>query len=273
MRLAPGTYLGDTLRRTCGGGLWLTLSGYPPGLVEPWHVHSHPSLFVLLAGRQRDYSRRSAFDQPAWTPVFHPSTELHSGAVGPGGMLGLNVEFAPRWLESHALRERDLGGYQPLDGVRHRLASMRLLGLAFAGTTAEGADLDGQVLELLDPLVHIPRTTARGPAPRWLRRAEDFLHDGFRVPLSLRTVAAEAGVHPVHFARVFRRHHGCAVSEYVRALRLVEAGRLMLEQGRSLARAAVVAGFSDQPHLCRSFARALGFSPGALRAAARPPRR
>src|SRR5207302_385476 len=83
----------------------------------------------------------------------------------------------------------------------------------------------------------------------------EFLREQFRDPVGLRDAAREAGVHPVYLARVFRRHHGCPVSEYLRALRLVEAGRLVLE-GASLAHAAHAAGFADQAHVSRRFSAA-----------------
>jgi AraC family transcriptional regulator len=70
-------------------------------------------------------------------------------------------------------------------------------------------------------------------------------------------------VHPVYLARVFRRRHGCSVSEYLRALRLEEAGRLVL-QGAPLAQAAYAAGFADQAHFTRCFAAAFGFTPTGL---------
>jgi AraC family transcriptional regulator len=103
--------------------------------------------------------------------------------------------------------------------------------------------------------------------PAWPRRAEWFIHDAFRTPIRLREVTCEAGVHPIHLARVFRRHHGCSVGEYIRDLRAAEAGRLIVHRDLSIASAACQRGFADQAHLCRCFARLLGFSPRTLRSA------
>jgi AraC-like DNA-binding protein len=81
----------------------------------------------------------------------------------------------------------------------------------------------------------------------------------------LRDVAAEVGVHPVYCARAFRRATGCTVSAYVQRLRLLGAGRRILDEGRPLAEAALGAGFADQAHFTRTCSRALGFTPGRLR--------
>jgi AraC family transcriptional regulator len=270
MKLAAGTYLGKTVRSRVEGGLFLTLSRYDPCQAEPWHVHANPTLFVLIGGEQREQSRRFEFEQSPLSMVFHPTTEPHAGMVGPHGMLGLNIEYDHLWLQHHDLRESDLGGYRPLLSVWLRLAVLRLLPTAFHPGLHAGADLETKGLEILDPLVQRPLGREPFGRPRWLRRAEEFMHDAFRCPIRLRAVAAEAGVHPVHLARVFRQHHGCSVSEYLRALRLAEAGQLVLRQNRSIAEAACEAGFADQAHLCRNFRAALGFSPKVLRMAAKP---
>jgi AraC-like DNA-binding protein len=183
-------------------------------------------------------------------------------------MLGLNIEFDEDWLSRHELCERDLGGYRPLNAVWSRLAVLQLLATAFHDDTQADADLETKTVELLEPLV---RAVGREQlsCPAWLRRAETFIHDAYRSPIRLRTVAEEVGVHPVHLARVFRRRHGCSMSEYLRALRLVEAGRLILRQGHTIAEAAHEAGFADQAHLCRCFSGEFGFTPKTLRSAAK----
>src|SRR5262249_13332887 len=83
-------------------------------------------------------------------------------------------------------------------------------------------------------------------------------------PVRLRDVAAEVGVHPVYCARAFRRATGCTVSTYVHILRLVDAGRLILDEGQPLAQAALQAGFADQAHFTRMCSRSLDFTRGLL---------
>jgi AraC family transcriptional regulator len=267
MKLKAGTYFGTTVRQESRQGLLLTLSKYAPGQTQPWHVHANPTLCVLLTGEHRDQVRRGAFEQRPLTTVFHPTSEPHAGVVGPRGMLGLNVEYDAAWLERHELRERDLGSYRPLDSVWARLGALHLFAHAFRDAGHGEADLDGDALELLSPLIKQAFGHEQLPRPAWLRRAEEFIHDAFRAPLLVRDVAREACVHPVHLARVFRQHHGCSVSTYVRALRVAEAGHLILRRGQSIAWAACQTGFADQAHLCRWFSRLFGFSPKTLRSA------
>jgi AraC family transcriptional regulator len=267
MKLGPRIYLGATVQRRTLDGLCLTLSRYAPDLSEPWHVHSNPTLYALLSGDRCDRSRRADFVHRYLTVVYHPTTEPHSGFVGPRGMLGLNIEYDASWLDRHELGERDLGGYRPLESAWSSLAVLHLMAIAFRPGPHVAADVETKALELLDPLVKRSLGREQLACPVWLRRAREFLHDSFRLPLRVRVIAREIGVHPVHLTRVFRRHNGCTVSEYLRALRLAEAGRLILRQGHTIAEAAHEAGFADQAHLCRCFSERFGFSPKAFRAA------
>jgi AraC family transcriptional regulator len=270
MKTTPIPYTGRTLFAREARGLRASLGSYPP-CSQPLHVHEHASFSVLVAGRGVDRCRNRAYDQPPLTAVFHPTSEPHANEVAACGALGLTLELRPAWLHAHGLTERALGGYQVLaPTARSRLACLCLLAAAWRDGPGAAADVETHALELLELLLPPAAAPGTGPAPPWLARGEAFLRAHFRSPVSLGQAAREAGVHPVYFARVFRRRHGCPVSAYVRALRLAAAGEQVVSGGRPLAEVACAAGFADQAHLTRWFARVLGLSPGALRRLAAP---
>ena len=81
----------------------------------------------------------------------------------------------------------------------------------------------------------------------------------------MRSLAKEAGVHPVHVARVFRRQHGTTVAGYVRKLRVAWAQEELLRPGATTVEVALAAGFADQSHFARVFRRVVGLTPGQWR--------
>jgi AraC family transcriptional regulator len=262
-------YLGRLLVERAGGGLRTSLGAYP-AVRQPLHVHARPAFSVLVAGQGVDRSRTQAYDQPPLTAVFHPTTAAHANDVGPRGALGLTLEMEPAWLEAQGLDERTLGGYQVVrPSLRSQLACLSLVGTILRHGPWAAADLETQALEFLDLLTGAQVRRETDPAPGWLARGEEFLRAHFRAPVRLSAAAREAGVHPVHFARVFRRRYGCSVSAYVRALRLADAAGRIVGASESLAAVACRTGFADQPHLTRCFARLAGCGPGALRRLAR----
>ena len=261
--LPSGEYLGRLLHQAHLFGLPLTLSAYPPGHTYPWHVHEIPTLFVLLAGRHQDENRRVTFDQSPLSVVFHPVIGPHATSVGPDGMVGLNLELTEVWLDRCGLRRRDLAiDYRLLDSLTARLLGLRLAALASAPERRPMRRWRRWLSTWSPVSCREPSPTAR--TPRWLPRAKEFLHAHASSPVGLRDVAAAVGVHPVYCARAFRRAVGCTVSTYLRALRLLDACQLILEERNSLADVALRVGFADQAHFTRSCSRDLGFPPGRL---------
>ena len=62
---------------------------------------------------------------------------------------------------------------------------------------------------------------------------------------------------------------GESPGDYVRRIRIERAARLLRSTSIPLAQVAQAAGFVDQSHMTRVFARQFGFTPGAWRRAAR----
>jgi hypothetical protein len=91
IKLLPGEYLSQILRRRNLFGLPLTLTTYQLGQVYPWHIHEFPTLFVLFAGEHRDPTRTVSYSQPPLSVVFHPTTGPHETTVGARGLIGLNA--------------------------------------------------------------------------------------------------------------------------------------------------------------------------------------
>ena len=87
--------------------------------------------------------------------------------------------------------------------------------------------------------------------------------------MSLIALATLVGVHPSYLARMFRRHYGCSVGDYVVRLRLDFAIRELINSDLSLAEIASAAGFYDQSHFTHVFKFHFGITPSNLRAIAK----
>lgn len=81
--------------------------------------------------------------------------------------------------------------------------------------------------------------------------------------VSLKTMAAIAGLSPSRLMHVFTASVGIPLRRYILGLRLKRACQ-ELSAGATVTSAACVAGFSDAAHLTRTFRRALGTTPTRL---------
>lgn len=109
-----------------------------------------------------------------------------------------------------------------------------------------------------------PKTYHAGLTALQLRRVTERIEEDDH-PLELKSLAAEAGLSPFHFAREFRRTTGLAPHRYVLQRRLARAVKLLAEPKRAVADVAAAAGFSHASHLARHLRRATGMSPHAFR--------
>jgi len=103
-----------------------------------------------------------------------------------------------------------------------------------------------------------------------VQTALQFARRNLSTSLSVDKLAEAACLSPRQFSRVFRTETGLSPAKAIENLRL-EAARLMLEQGRlPIESIATQTGFGDRERMRRSFIRAFGQPPQAIRNAAPP---
>ena len=252
-----------TLRSREIDGLGIAESLYPARLRQPRHTHSLASFSFVLAGSYVEVCGAKAHTREPSTIVFHPPQESHAVEYSNAVRI-LSVRMNARrfsYLKDHAVvfDSRANARSATIDWLGHRLyREFR------RADSVSALALEGLVFEILAETSRANQVL-RENAPRWLREAENFLHDNFSNSFSCDDVAMSAGVHPVHLARVFRKTHGCTIGDYVRRLRLDFAAKEIVTTRTLLADIAVAAGFADQSHLTRTFKARFGLTPSDYR--------
>ena len=252
------------LRKREIAGLAFSESLYPPKLKQPRHTHALASFSFVLAGSYVETCGAQEHSRQASTVVFHPPQESHAVEYQAQPVRILSVQMDSKRLSyvrnrSFVFDSRVSGRTEAIDWLGRRL--YREFGHE---DRVSALALEGLVLEILAEASRA-NTVVKDTAPRWLRQAEDFLHDNFSNSFSCDDVATSAGVHPVHLARVFRRKHGCTIGEYVRRLRLDFVTKELVTTRARLGEIAIAAGFADQSHLTKTFKARFGLTPSDYR--------
>jgi AraC family transcriptional regulator len=258
--LESGRFLGRSLRTVAQNDLKLAEVRYTAGAGR--HSHERPYFCLIRRGSYTErYSRRSRECRPM-TLVYHPSGEQHAVTLHAEVVLALNVELGPAWLGW--MREANLPLDQPAEshGGPAAQGAVRLLRSLRAG--ADPLTIESLTAEIVSLLWSAePGPERRRPV--WLEAVlEELDADGRRAP-GLQELARRAGVHPVHFAAVFRRFYRCSLGDFARRRRLEVARRHLADPTLTLAQVAAGAGFADQSHLTRAFKRFTGLTPGRYR--------
>jgi AraC family transcriptional regulator len=230
----------------------------------PRHEHEYPYVTVLVKGRYREPDRRDDSYFVPFSAVFHPAHICHSGIVDQQGCQFFTLELDSSWTDSMQI---NIPAESIFDWHGQRILwPMLQLFRHYRDKEAQSSlTMESMILEIVSAVTANSQNVTFIPVHRW-RLLQEKIHDSFRESIRIRDLAAAAGIHPVHVARLFRRYAGVTPGEYLQHLRVQEACRLMQEPERSLSEIASESGFADQSHMNRILRRFVRCSPGTLRA-------
>ena len=244
-------YFGTPLLEWRNDAVFATEHVYRPSQDIAAHEHDHAYVCVVISGSYRERSDLGTRDCRAGDVLIHPPGALHSDSFGPVESRLLMLATDRRYFPQPAIFDRG-----PACAIGARIHDE-----IAAPDDVTGVAIEGLLLEL-SAVAH--RSNGPTSAPGWLRRARERIEDSLPRRCTIRELAEEAGVHPTHFARVFRAHHGATVAEFVRNRRVTLAKHAIM-RGETLADAADSAGFADQSELTRAFRRVTGTTPSKFR--------
>ena len=270
MKLSPGQMGGSILKAEALDGLWLTETFCLPNHKAPKHSHELFQFYLVREGAFTESYGRNVRECGPLSLMSHPAGEIHSNVYHDQGARSFVIEVEDGWLEL-ARRHSVV-----LDTAVHFTSGLpvwlaaRLYGEFQNMDRVSPLMIEALTLELMAVASRRTVKPVERGRPPYLVRTLDILHASFSGELSLKRIAETVGVHPVHLARTFRRHHHCTLGEYVRKLRVERACRELARTDAPLSQVALSAGYYDQSHFSRNFKRLIGITPTEYRAAFRP---
>ena len=236
---------------------------YQPKSSLPLHVHRDAFFCMAVEGGWTETHGQTTRRYSAMDTQYMPPNQEHSM------VFERRARSFGLYLKNETWLRATHYGFRLNEAVQsHRGAMMALLSKVYAelcpNDMASYFAIQGLTAELL---AHTMRKTAvRGEQrPVWLDRARELVREQFAEPLSLYDVANELQVHPAHLARMFRRHFGKTMGEYIREVRIRHSMVALASGEASIVEVAMAAGFADQSHFCRVFKEHLGQTPREYR--------
>lgn len=241
---------GITLRRF--GSFELLYAVFAPrdGFAE--HRHGRAHLTMVFSGTWLD--RNEAYERQlgAGEVLFHPEHFVHtSGPVNTETevvVLRFSNEVVRAFCPLYGNVARDVQlPFEVLRGVPDRIRE-ELTGPDEAAPII----LESLAMQLL-ALGSRTSTQSGILPPTWFPAALNCIHREFPTALTVRRIAAEAGISPSRLAHVFQAVMGRSIAVYIRECRVRAAAKALRESDIAIGEIAAVCGFYDQAHLTRAF--------------------
>ena len=262
MRLPPGHYFGKSTRTRTFGEFRIVATRYEPNISLPTHCHEQAYLLVSLRGTSVENALHRDHVCSRGSVVFNQAGESHRDQIASDGAEALNIELPLSWLDRVVPRMRaNPVLYRHVGGALHTVGTLQIA-MSSNDPLATFA-VEEAVTTILDSL-----SATDEPNPhraRWLNRVEQIVRDRHGLPPSLDALADEAGVHPAHLCRQFRKSRGRTISEFAACVRSDRALEQVLSTSTPLVEISADCGFSDQAHMTRMFRRFFKTTPGRVR--------
>jgi AraC-like DNA-binding protein len=204
--------------------------------------------------------------------VGHPGDEYTCTHDHVCGDECLSFFLAPELVEAIGDRTEiwQIGSAPPLPEL---MVLGELAQAAACGRSNIGLDEVGQAFasRFVEAVSGRPRQPVRAAA-RDRRRAVEtalWIDAHSHRQIDLEHAAAQAGISPFHFLRLFSSVLGVTPHQYLVRSRLRHAARLLADDGSSITDVAYDVGFGDLSNFVRTFHRAAGVSPRRFREASR----
>ena len=266
MRFAAGQFLGDRQARRRFAGIELA-DMRPTVPRHEVHAHTHDEAHLLVLHRGAYLSSAQGMPEVCVEPVvlLNPPGTHHRDcfhSLDDARFLTVSLD-ASLWTQANA------GAALPSHATRLPALALpvayRLWRQLIDFDDTSMLAIEAEVHALLARSAGISDSAIEASSSAWLVRARARLQDDVGNVPGIAELAREAGLHPVYFARAFRRAYGCSPGDFLRQRR-VEAAIVVLCGGtRPLAEVAGSCGFADQSHMSHALQRAIGLSPLQVR--------
>lgn len=226
------------------------------------HEHSDTHFVLITAGNYRTSARGAqGVVGPGSVLLNPPGTRHDDQFVGRGRLIVYSLSAE---LTRHLHRfSKNLCVATVVQGPLPRRMLLRIGREAEELDEISDLEIEGLTYEIIAALSR-PIDGGRS-VPAWLKRVRAMIQEESEDSPSVAALAREAGVHPVHLTRTFRRFVGLSPGACVRRARAKRAAVMLACSREPICQIALQCGYADQAAFAKSFKRATAISPAEFR--------
>lgn len=211
-------------------------------------VYSHASPGTLFIAINFDLDRTTPGGKPFYPRINVPSPDT------PSPFDSYHIKDSD-FINSHLVLQNGTTYFSALNSIVDEFSACRPFYLEKVRAILKNILID----------LHRQTLSADLKPSRIVQQIQDYIHSHFDQPVSNQSLAEQFGYHPHYLNRMFTKQTGKSIHQYLLAIRLTEAQRMLLATDLSLADIAERTGFCSYSHFSSYFKRETGLSPLAYR--------
>ena len=262
--LKSGQHFGVNKRTIKLDGTILTEAASCVDMNVPWHYHENAYFFYHLSGRLDEVNKKNTVTCVPGTVLFHHWQDPHYDKNFSQDAAFFHVEIEDRWFLKHHLKPSIAEGSMQLKNPVLKNIVRKIHREMSLCDSATPLSVDGLLLQAIAEMTRSTKNTSPN-SPEWVSKVKEILNDSEREPVTLHSLSAQAGVHPVHLSKEFPKYFHCSFGEYIRNARMEKAISLLSKSSLKLSEIAYTCGFSDESHFIRSFREVMYTTPARYR--------
>jgi AraC family transcriptional regulator len=227
-----------------------------PNTRAPFHVHEETTVVVPMSGRFVENTLNATIKGEPGVAIVETPDSPHENIYSPVGGTNLRLRLGAELERFVSLEAGGESGHLRAYEIAREMAEHM--------SDADPLFMECAGLEILGLVRNGPAWTPRG-RPDYLRDVVAGLRANTSSQRGIAAVARDTGASPLRLVRSFRRAYGVSLARFMRVLQMQHALKLLSDSALSISTVAAEAGFSDQSHMTRAFARTYGLTPALLR--------
>jgi len=217
-----------------------------------WHFHEHCFFSLVLDGIIIEKSKKINHQCTRGTLLFQNWEEPNYHECLQNNTKSFMVELPDSIFENFDLDKKKLEGSIQITNPEIKIHFHNL----YKETKINSGKSNIYVESLLVSALSFLKgqlSEKKFARPPWIKIVDEMLHSCDIETISLKQLAASAGIHPVHLCRDFRKYYHCTLGEYIRKIKIEKALSQFTIKNKSLTDIAFECGFADQSHFIRCF--------------------
>lgn len=258
--LKNGEFYGAHYQKSTFENIIITDTEYTHDKVD-WHYHQNPYFTYLLQGKLYESNKKEDYFLEPGSLLFHNWQDAHHNIKSPEFTRGFHIELTQDWFSRYDIPAMDFEGSVNLKNPAIKSLVNKVFVESKVNDTYSNLAIDTLLIELFGNIKDVKGGKVK--RPEWVDRLQELILEE-EVDYSLSKLAEKLEIHPIHLSREFGRYFGMSLGNYVRALKINKAFRLIALNQFSMTEICYKCGFFDQSHFITNFKKVYNTTPAKL---------